>query len=79
MTDYQLAKQLLINSFQGNETAFNQFYRIAMVIRHTMNRLNKNPKLFDRVLIVGDHSYRDLRCVNFYNKNFVPYLVLIKK
>jgi hypothetical protein len=79
LTDYQLAKKLLIKSFHGNETAFNQFYRIAMVIRHTINRLNKNPKLFDRVLLVGDHSYRDLRCVNLYDKNFVPYIVLSKK
>jgi hypothetical protein len=77
-TDYQQAKQLLIKSFRGNELAFNQFYRIAMVIRHTLNRLEKNPDLFDRILIVGDHSYRDLRCLNLYNKEFVPYLVLTK-
>lgn len=77
--DYEEAKKVLLKSFDNNEHAFDQFYRILITIKHTLNHLDKDPSLFDKVLFVGDHSYPDLRCLNLYNKEFVPYLVLSKK
>jgi hypothetical protein len=77
--DYKYAKSVLLKSFDNNVHGFDQFYRIVITIKHTLNHLDKDPTLFDKVLFVGDHSYPDLRCMNLYNKEFVPYLVLSKK
>jgi len=77
--DYHAAKSILLATFDNNVHAFDQFYRIANTIKYTINHLERDPSLFDKVLFVGDHSYPDLRCLNLYNKEFVPYLVLSKK
>lgn len=79
LKDYQKAKSILLKSFDNNLHAFDQFYRITVTIKHTLNYLDRDNSLFDKVLFVGDHSYPDLRCLNLYNKEFVPYLVLSKK
>ncbi|MHA8067290.1 hypothetical protein V7S76_11515 [Aquirufa sp. ROCK2-A2] len=77
--EYLITKKILLKDFNDNEHAFDQFYRIASTIKYALKRLEKEPGLYDSILFVGDHAYPDLRCLNLYNKEEVPYLLLTKK
>lgn len=86
---YYRVKGQLFKSFQENQQAFDQFYRIASIINHTFKRLAEavptgdgtapTAAPFDRILIIGDHANPDFRTRGLYNMKTVPFLVIRRK
>lgn len=77
--NYMKMKNELLDMFNQNESAFDQFYRIYTIINHVFERLEEDHNLFDRVLIVGDHANPDFNSRGLYNKTLVPYIYLERK
>ncbi len=75
---YNQIKSRFLYCFHNNLNAFNQFYRISEIINHTFNKLNTNNGLFDKIIIVGDHSNPEFGSRDLYNKKMVPYILIEK-
>ncbi|WP_439504264.1 sulfatase-like hydrolase/transferase [Sediminibacterium sp.] len=75
---YYKIKRELFKSFKENQQAYDQFYRIASIIKHTFKRVAES-KDFDRILIIGDHANPDFRTRGLYNMKTVPYLIIRRK
>ena len=75
---YYKVKGQLFKSFQENQQAFDQYYRIASIIDHTFKRLAEAND-FDRILIIGDHANPDFRTRGLYNMKTVPFLIIRRK
>ncbi len=77
--DYAAKKVVLYNLFNGNDAAFNQYYRIIKILEHIFYMLNKNPGIFNSVIIIGDHANPDIRSNYLFNQQQVPYYLLTQK
>ena len=74
--EYRRARALMLPCFSGNIHAFDQFFRISRILRHISVRLREQPRLFDRVLIIGDHANPDIRSRELYSQEKVPYIFI---
>lgn len=79
LENYTTSKKDLLDIFDQNEQAFDQFYRISSIIEHVFQKINEDQDLFDRILIVGDHVNPDFNSRSLYNKTLVPYIYLEKR
>ena len=76
--NYRKSKYELLNIFDQNENAFDQFYRIFSIIDHLFKKVEEDNSIFDRILVIGDHPNPDFNSRSLYNDNVVPYIYLEK-
>lgn len=76
LADYNFKKKKLLNTFNGNQVAFEQFYRISKIINHVFETINKPKNYFDKIIIIGDHASPELKSKHLYNQETVPFIFI---